>query len=795
MKNLFSHMKKLILFLLTISIVFSAFSQEAEPETEANLVDTLKLYYLNQMVVNSSVKETNLMRNIPSSVSVLSAKQISDSRIESLTELSGYIPNFFIPTYGSKVSTPVYIRGIGARSGPQTVSLYVDNVPSFNTSSYDFEFQDIQRVEVLRGAQGTLYGRNAIGGIINIYTQSPLRNQGMKASLGAGNYGQLTAKAATYNKLGKNVGLSLTGYYKKNDGYFTNDITGKSADNSESAGARLKLEWLITSRLTAKVFTHYEHISQNAFPYMNAATSRIENNDPASYARDLSTNGLSLRYFGNGYSLNYTAGYQFLNDIMKVDQDFSSLSVFTLEQFQKEHATSHELTFKSENDHSYQWVVGAFGFFNQNHIDAPVAIKEDGMAILQAQLDRIGGGNPAVPEITYLNNRIDFPGIYEKPSSGLALFHQSTLNNLFGINRLSVTGGIRFDYERTGINLDAESQGADVSIRLKQGPPGLPPFTVNGDTVFLESYSKDYMEVLPKLALGYEISEAISLYLSASKGYKSGGYNEQTFYKVLQTSLMEALMRNAFKGMPGPGGPGGPGGPPSSGTPELTLEDKMSYDPELSWTYELGGRGELLDRKISTSFAVFYMNVDNIQITRIVDQQGTVGRSVTNAGQSESKGIELGVRYNPKPSFTLYGEYGFADAHLTNYAEEDMDYSGNYIPFAPRHTLNLGVSYIYKLKKGSFLDGIGGSIQYAGAGKMYWTEANDTYQPFYGLTNGNVTIEKGPFGLEFWGKNIFNTAYDAFYFPSTDMRGVVSHLVQRGVPSRIGVSLKYNFEK
>src|SRR5690606_7074762 len=225
------------------SIVFSAFSQEAEPETEANLVDTLKLYYLNQMVVNSSVKETNLMRNIPSSVSVLSAKQISDSRIESLTELSGYIPNFFIPTYGSKVSTPVYIRGIGARSGPQTVSLYVDNVPSFNTSSYDFEFQDIQRVEVLRGAQGTLYGRNAIGGIINIYTQSPLRNQGMKASLGAGNYGQLTAKAATYNKLGKNVGLSLTGYYKKNDGYFTNDITGKSADNSESAGARLKLEW------------------------------------------------------------------------------------------------------------------------------------------------------------------------------------------------------------------------------------------------------------------------------------------------------------------------------------------------------------------------------------------------------------------------------------------------------------------------------------------------------------------------------------------------------------------------
>ena len=108
---------------------------------------------------------------------MISPSQLNNQRIESLPGLSGLIPNFFIPTYGSKVSTPVYIRGIGARLGSQTVSMYVDNVPSFNPSAFDFEFQDIQRVEVLRGAQGTLYGRNAIGGIVNVYTLSPLTYQ------------------------------------------------------------------------------------------------------------------------------------------------------------------------------------------------------------------------------------------------------------------------------------------------------------------------------------------------------------------------------------------------------------------------------------------------------------------------------------------------------------------------------------------------------------------------------------------------------------------------------------------
>src|SRR5690625_7110889 len=110
---------------------------------------------------------------------------------------------------------------------------------------------------------------------------------------------------------------------------------------------------------------------------------------------------------------------------MKVDQDFSPLSIFTLNQYQKEHSLSQELTIKSESNSNFQWVVGAFGFINRTSVEAPVTIQEDGMAIIQNQMDRLAESNPNMPQIDFKNDHIDFPGIYDKPVSGIALFHQS----------------------------------------------------------------------------------------------------------------------------------------------------------------------------------------------------------------------------------------------------------------------------------------------------------------------------------------------------------------------------------
>ena len=215
---------------MVATTALSIFADDNKSNKGGTPQDTLKSYYLDEFVITTSVKETNQIKNMPTAVSVISPKQLANSRIESLPDLSAVIPNFFIPSYGSKVSTPIYIRGIGARSGAQTVSLYVDNIPSFNPSAFDFEFQDIQRVEVLRGAQGTLYGRNAIGGIVNIYTLSPLTHQGTSLMLNGGSYGEFGSSFSHYNKLSDKFGASASAYYKRNDGYFKNSYMNKRVE-------------------------------------------------------------------------------------------------------------------------------------------------------------------------------------------------------------------------------------------------------------------------------------------------------------------------------------------------------------------------------------------------------------------------------------------------------------------------------------------------------------------------------------------------------------------------------------
>lgn len=810
-------MKKIITLLIAVSAIHATFAINDSPiDKEGSPQDTLKAYFLDEFVITSSLKETNQLRKMPNAVSVISPKQLTNSRIQSLPELSSVIPNFFIPSYGSRVSTPIYIRGIGARSGAQTVSLYVDNIPSFNPSAFDFEFQDIQRVEVLRGAQGTLYGRNAIGGVINLYTLSPLTHQGTSFMLEGGSYGQFGASASHYNKLSDNFGISAGAYYKRNDGYFHNSFTNKRIDNTENAGGRVKMEWEISPSFKALYSANFDHFTQGGFPYMHEDETTARANDPSSYRRNLFTNGLTLNYKGNGYSLNSTTGYQLLDDKMVMDQDYTEKSVFTINQMQKQHSVSQEFTIKSENSSNYKWVYGLFGFVDNRTIDTPVTLKEDAVSVLQNQLDRIISGVGAPLRIVYDNDgRIELPGVYKKPVKGAAFFHQSTVNNLFGAKGLSATAGIRFDYEHTGLDFFTESIGGNVNIEFNIPNRPMPSIPIKGDLQMKDKYTKDFWEVLPKVALQYEFSPTSQIYLSASKGYKSGGYNEQAFSKILQTELQKTLMTNMKDQVP----PQFADFIPDFGSgDEQPLEDQVSYDPETSWAYELGGRYEMFERRLSINYALFYSNVNNIQIIKLQDQ-GTSGRTVDNAGKSISKGVELSVRYNPTTNFTLFSEYGFASAKFKNYDAEmkvgrettSVDYSGNHIPFAPQHTLSVGASYVFNFKQNSFINRLVANVQYTGAGKIYWTEDNGKIyeanekgdiewtgefnkgysQPFYGLTNASVTLHKGAFSLDIWGKNIFAKDYISFYFRASDMQGVENPYVQRGTPARFGATLKY----
>lgn len=757
-------MKKLLLALALTSV--SSTTLWAQKESTNN-------YVIDEVVVRASTKETNDLWKVPNATTLITPLRVSQRGVESIKDLTTMVPNLYIPDYGSKMTTPIYLRGIGTRSSGQSVGVYVNNIPYMDKSAFDFELMDIQRIEVLRGPQGTLYGRNAMGGIINIYTLSPLDYQGTKIALGAANYDSYSVKASNYSKLSNNLGISVAGYYDRSAGYFRNEYTGRKVDREESAGGRLKLDWQINKSLLMNFESSVDYTDQGAFAYglYNKDTKEIapvNYNDEGSYRRFVNNNNLRFEYKTDKVMWSSNSAYQYLDDDMLMDQDFTTKSIFTINQRQRQSSFTQEFAARSITNSNYQWSAGVFGFYNLMNTVGDVTFKQDGIKdVLQPVFDKMMP--PSVPvKIKITDTEIPNPGTYDTPTYGLALFHQSTINNLF-TEGLSLTLGVRLDYERQWLSYNT-SMEMNTSITA----PFIPrPVPYKIDTVLNGNLMQESWQFLPKASLKYECSENIMTYFTVSKGYKAGGYNIQMFSEVIQQSLKDSR-------------PPMPGVPPAA-KGDGTLSSSIAYKPEVTWNYELGMRGVFCNGALSTDLAFFYMDITDLQLTQFVN--GGSGRILSNAGRGRSFGAEVSLTGAITQDLTVNANYGYTNAKFTDYmAGEDrggnkLDYTGNFVPYTPSHTFSVGASYAINTGA-KCLSQVILSANYDGCGKIYWNEQNDVEQPFYGLLNAKVTLRNSLAKLELWARNITATEYGAFYFESFG-----KSFVQRGKPTTMGVNL------
>lgn len=747
----------------------------AEEGNKVHSNDTIRTYNIDEIILTSSTKETNDLRTLPAAVSILSPQQIAGRQIDALKDISSLVPNLFIPDYGAKLTSAVYIRGIGARSSGQSIGMYVDNVPYLDKSTFDFELTDIQRIEVLRGPQGTLYGRNAMGGIVNIYTLSPFDFQGKRVSVSAGNYGQVKLKASHYGVVSDKFGFTAGVYYNRNSGYFENAYTGKKADKEQSVGGRLRLEGRLNPNFRLAYTFAGDYTNQGAFPYglYNAEeeyVAPVSINDPSSYNRTMLSNSLLLEYKTEQFLLSSTTGYQFLNDDMKMDQDFSPKSIFTLNQKQKQHAISQEVAIRSNTDKNYRWSFGAYGFYNGLNTEGPVTFKEDGIKeVLQPVFDKIKeeADNPRMPSLKITDKELYIPGDFETPSFGLALFHQSTYNNLF-TEGLSLTAGIRLDYERQKFAYAAE---AKMNMSAFMGNMEIPLSSFYEPTVMDVHADQDFWQVLPKVSLKYQCHPSTYTYISVAKGYKTGGYNVQMSADVMQAQMKYDMM-SAFQSMI-----------PTEIEKPVPVEDVAAYKPEQSWNYELGVRSELIEGHLNAELTLFYMDIRDLQITKFVNSGN--GRILANAGKARSTGVESSLRARISSEWTADLNYGFTHATFRDYDNGQQVFDGNFVPYTPRHTASLAAQYTKNLR-GKWIDQIYASAQLNGAGKIFWTEYNDICQNFYLTLNARAGVRKDKFNVSLWGKNLTNTEYSAFYFESFG-----NPFIQLGKPLQFGIEIAF----
>ena len=747
-------MKKIIFsFVITIFVFNISFA--------ADDTDSIKVVNLEQINI-TSYKETNY-RNAPVSNTLLNASKIDATQISSIKDLSGNVPNFFIPDYGSAMSNAAYIRGIGSRNSSQSMTLYLDNVPYLDKSAFDFEFLDVSQIEVLRGPQGTLYGRNALGGIVNIYTLSPLNYQGTKISLSGGNYGYINAKATHYAKLNNKLGVSVGAYYNHLNGFFTNTFTGKSADDENSAGGRLKLAWLIQPDLKLEYVANFDYIKQNAFPYGQYDSKTGTTADPnfdglGNYTRKTLNNSLSLKFVNEEVALTANLSHQYFKDQMNMDQDFTPLSIFCLQQNQKMNMLNGELILKSNTSSDYQWTIGANVFIQGLDMYAPVSFKEDAISsMLQPIFTKMN--------MTITSPTLEIPGWYNTNTNGVALFHQSTFNNLL-TKGLSLTLGLRLDAEE--INLDYNTN-TFMDINMKAGPKIIPihmAAELNGNL------STGFIELLPKAALKYEWNKSNFVYAGVSRGYKTGGYNVQAMSDLIQQKLMTS-------------------GQPNATNPDV--ESAILYQPEYNWNYEIGIQNSFLDNRLKTEITTFYMDVTGLQLTEFVNSGA--GRMLTNAGHVTSKGFELALQGDLGNGFSAGASYGYANATFKKYTNvvtvngksTEVDYAGKHVPYAPQHTVGANLNYNRNFEN-SVINQLYATVSYNGMGKIYWTEANDISQNYYQLVNAKAGVKKGIFGVELWGKNLLCTEYNAFYFKSFG-----NTFFQKGKSLQFGATIKAEF--
>ena len=792
--------KKIVFVLLALGGQLAAVATPLKSlDTEA-LSDSSKVIDLDEVVVVSQPKEQVRLRLQPVSSNVFGSEQLQQLHVHDLSQLSQYVPSFVMPSYGSRLTSSMYIRGIGSRINNPAVGVYYDNIPLMSKSAFNNHFYMLDRVDVLRGPQGSLYGMNTEGGLVRMYSKNPMNYQGTDIKLGIGTGLYSNVEVAHYHRPSEKLAFSVAGFYSGLKGFVNNQNFDKKNDLTNEAGGKLRLIWQPNKQLKFDWTADYQYVNQNGFgygefqpiPYSSVKPYSLEVEDPATtimngYKRNMFTTGLNIGYETEKFLFTSTTSYQYLNDLMLMDQDYMTGDYLQLNQAQKMNAITQEFVLRNHDNSRWQHATGLFGSYQWLNTNAPVLFGDGitgpiGNAIatamknsmLQAMIGRyMAQGMSAQAAHTAAQAAVDkmgvnmtaemaVPGEYKTPSWNFAAFHES--NILFGDN-WKLTLGLRFNIDKVKIEYDA------LAYMNMTGGTANATATYHLTSHVQDSRSKTYTQLLPKIGLTYTFDENIgNIYALVSKGYRAGGYNFQMFSDVLQTEL-NAHQQDAMRG--------------DYDVEHTTadydaIDEAIAYKPEESWNYEIGTHLNLFDGSTHFDMALYYMQIRNQQLS-IMEPNSNYGRIMVNAGKSHSCGLEATLRGKAIDNAL---DWAVTYAYTRAIFDEYDDYKDNYVPFVPQHTLSAMVDWhIGKFTIGANMNG---------QGKIWWDEANTYAQKFYAVAGAHADYDFGPVLVSLWGRNLTNTHYNTFAVASSAVGGT-HYFAQKANPIQLGLDVNIHF--
>lgn len=751
--------------IITVCSFMLQFNHVKASPTETEWTDSVMS--LDEVSVTAIKQSASLLRQ-PVAVTTIGRGEIDRQNVAGIKGLSDLVPNFYMPDYGSRMTSSVYVRGIGARIDQPAVGLNVDNVPFLNKNGFDVDMLDIERIEVLRGPQSTLYGRNTIAGLINIYTLSPLSWQGVRVLAEGSLPGAWRGGVGVYGRIAPGLGMSVNVYGSHTHPLTVNRYNGADVGGGNDYSMRWRTQWHPSETLTLENTFSASSTRQSGYPYEYEVTGEVNYNDTCFYKRTLYSDGVTLRWNGPGFTLSSITGLQWLSDNMTLDQDFLPDSYFTLTQRQRERSVTQDIVVSGTHG-KYSWLGGVFAFYKHNRMSAPVTFKADGIERLI--LSNVNSLLPNGMELKWDDEDFVLGSDFMSPVKGFALYHRSTLE----LGRLTLSGSLRFDIESTTLNYNS-SVNTSASMYMRG-------MAIGSTEIVIDDFGRlhqVFRQLLPNVSATWNLKNS-AVYLSVAKGYKSGGFNTQMFSNVLQDKMMSQF--------------GGGGGRPGASSPadETPADDKVaatvSYRPEVSWNYEVGGHFSCDGGRVYSTLSAFLIDVRDQQVT-VFPEGTTTGRMMANAGRTRSLGAEFSLSYTPDKAWHFDLTYGYTHAKFRHFFDGIDDHSGNRVPYVPDHTLFVSAVYTCPLAGCPWADAIELSPSLRGTGSIYWDEENSARQPFYAQLGCTATLKAPKWELELWGRNLTDTRFTVFRYESME-----NTFFQRGRGISGGLTLRLRFAR
>ncbi|WPU55168.1 TonB-dependent receptor [Stenotrophomonas acidaminiphila] len=649
----------------------AAFVQAQEQQPAAGQQAT----QLDEVTVTAR-RRAESIQDVPVAVSAFGEEQIKDLQASTVEGLQGAVPNMNIAQgRGSANSVNVFIRGIGQPDALQTfdpgVGMYVDDVYYSRINGALFSLFDIQQLEVLRGPQGTLYGKNSTGGAIKLTTKNPFDNEGGAVEVTAGDYGRLEGRFYVSGKLSDTIAASIAGAKITNDGYVKDAETGKRYNDDDTEALRFKMAFnptdsfratlsLDTTKQDAALTLGRPMADLRQTSLAPAGVIVLQPGETGEWNRRALTSfkngeGQYLKHSGASLAMDWDinaqwtlksiSSYRKLKTKSYIDIDASEYELgdvlVALNQDQK----SQEFQLHYDNGSNLHATFGAY-YMKENVPSYQEAYADDLFSFLGAK----------VPFLRTINDDLT-------TTSNAAFAH---LNWEF-VPSWTVAAGVRWtkdkkDYARS----TSTFWGA--------------PFTALNETVAFAA-NASWTAVTPSISLQKAFGDNLMGYVSANRGFKSGGFNGR------------------------------------ANTRYDTQHAK--FDPEYVWTYELGLKGSSANRRFRGSAAAFYSNYSDFQ-ARVSQDVGTF--PVLNAAKLNIKGIELEGSALLGEATTLSAQIGWMDAKYDKFEDFRLDpsYPGfdpnvnhDHVPFSPDWTARVALQHVFSLGDNGNLT-FGGDVSYRG---------------------------------------------------------------------------------